>query len=671
MAYEVTATRKRPTTLDGLIGQEFVVATLKNSIQDGRIAHAYLFSGPRGVGKTSAARILARALNCPEGPNADTDTRHEAESITRGTALDVIEIDGASNTSVNDVREIKDEVLFPPNHSRYKIYIIDEVHMLSTSAFNALLKTIEEPPPYIIFIFATTELHKVPATIKSRCQQFHFRLIPLEQLLQKLIEAVEEMRIHADRDALMWIAKEGRGSLRDAYTLFDQVVAFSDGHITLDKIKTKLGLVGLDRLNSLAEALADGSLQRVMELSDQIMATGVSVDQFVIDMNEYFRNLLLLRAGIKRESVIGYPIAEFSSLAVEAWSEHQLMHGLDLLLEAFRRLRYTVNERFELELVLGELCRLRDYIDPGQLLNRIHDLRRRAEQGDFLQQDSPEPSGPGTEAKQANGAAGRAPVSAGTAERMAGQSAGQPARQSLDQSVQHAQQSAVQQPDQQQQAHSAPVDRQPAVQQPAQHRAAQSAPENSPARQQTQHMQAPTENAAAPTGEPAPAAAAPQPPAPEQAAAPTGDQAVEQSHADAAGKQPSTLSDWAGRSAGQQLPTAEPRGDERRVLDLGEFDRLIEEVSHASMSLGSALSGAISQTFDDRFLYLQFKSAFASKTIELESEQIEECIHTVLGVPLRVKVETIEDSNEDEQQHHPDPQVELPRKVFRGKVISG
>ncbi len=196
MPYEVTATRKRPQTFSALVGQEFVAATLTSSIQQGRIAHAYLFAGPRGVGKTSVARILAKALNCEKGPTAEPcGVCPSCVEIARGASLDVIEIDGASNTSVNDVREIRDEVLFAPNSSRYKVYIIDEVHMLSNSAFNALLKTIEEPPPYIVFIFATTEVHKVPATIRSRCQQYNFRLISTAEIKGKLQEASRELGV--------------------------------------------------------------------------------------------------------------------------------------------------------------------------------------------------------------------------------------------------------------------------------------------------------------------------------------------------------------------------------------------------------------------------------------------------------------------------------------------
>lgn len=392
MSYEVTATRRRPRTFDQLVGQEFVVATLKNSIDSGRIAHAYLFSGPRGVGKTSAARILAKALNCPDGPSAaGCDEWQGSEEIARGTSLDVIEIDGASNTSVNDVREIKDEVLFAPNSSRYKIYIIDEVHMLSNSAFNALLKTIEEPPPYIIFIFATTEIHKVPATIRSRCQQFNFRLVPLELIRQMLADAATELGVTADEDALSWIAKEATGSLRDAYTLFDQVVAFSGDHIALDVIHDKLGLLGLERLNALLEAVVASDVSAALTLVDEALQGGVAVERFVIDLADYLRTLLLIAAGIERESVLGIRPDRIPDAVRTALDRHQLERANELMLALYRDLRYSVNPRFDLELAVSRLVSLRTLLTPHHLVKEIRDLQQELiHEGAFRQREAGE-----------------------------------------------------------------------------------------------------------------------------------------------------------------------------------------------------------------------------------------------------------------------------------------
>jgi len=378
MAYEVTATRRRPKTFDEMAGQEFVVATLKSSIETGRIAHAYLFSGPRGCGKTSAARILARSLNCEKGPTAvPCGTCPSCVEIARGSCMDVIEIDGASNTSVNDVRQIKDEVLFPPNGSRFKVYIIDEVHMLSNNAFNALLKTIEEPPPYIVFIFATTELHKVPATIKSRCQQFAFRLFPIETIKAQLLEACRESGIEAEDEALFWIAKEATGSMRDAYTLFDQVVSFSEGVLSAELIRDKLGLVGLDALNALAEACADGRTADALNALDGILERGVSVERFTVDLAEYYRSLLLLKSGIERESLLGYGPERFSPRALEAFTAVQIERALSLLLDLYRDIRFSVSPRFELETAVSRLCWLSRWVSPAELRAAVDGVRGR------------------------------------------------------------------------------------------------------------------------------------------------------------------------------------------------------------------------------------------------------------------------------------------------------
>src|SRR4030042_5150078 len=217
MSHDVTASKYRPQTFDELIGQEFVASSLKNSINNNKIANAYLLSGPRGVGKTSAARIIAKALNCKEGPTGSPCNKCDScTTITQGYNTDVIEIDGASNTSINDIRVIQEEILYPPVNSKYKVYIIDEVHMLSKSAFNALLKTIEEPPEYVVFIFATTEVNKVLPTIRSRCQQFNFRLIPSELIYKLLKNVLSKYKIKYDEQAIIWIAKEGQGSMRDS-----------------------------------------------------------------------------------------------------------------------------------------------------------------------------------------------------------------------------------------------------------------------------------------------------------------------------------------------------------------------------------------------------------------------------------------------------------------------
>jgi DNA polymerase III subunit gamma/tau len=385
MSYEVTATRKRPQTFAELVGQEFVAATLTSSIRQGRIAHAYLFAGPRGVGKTSVARILARALNCEKGP---TDTPcgvcGSCLEIARGASLDVIEIDGASNTSVNDVREIRDEVLFAPNSGRYKVYIIDEVHMLSNSAFNALLKTIEEPPPYIVFIFATTEVHKVPATIRSRCQQYNFRLISTGEIKEKLREAAQELKVQAEDRALIWIAKEATGSLRDAYTLLDQVVSFAAGAITLDGIREKLGVLGLEELNEFARLLRAGEPGPVLSRMDAVLATGVSIEQFVSNLAEYFRNLLFLKSGIAKDTVLGSAPEDFDAAVLESLAAEQIEKAIELLLALYRNIRFSLNQRFELELVLTRLAQLDALISPSEVRDALRALRSGGTARDIL-----------------------------------------------------------------------------------------------------------------------------------------------------------------------------------------------------------------------------------------------------------------------------------------------
>ena len=396
MPYEVTAARKRPQSFEQLAGQEFVAATLEKSLETGRIAHAYLFSGPRGCGKTSTARILAKALNCEKGPTSEPcGVCDSCRSITAGSSLDVIEIDGASNTSVENVRQIKDEVLFPPNSSRYKIYIIDEVHMLSTSAFNALLKTIEEPPPYVIFMFATTEQHKVPATIKSRCQQFTFRLVSSDVVVRLLAAAAADLGVTAEPEALLWIARESGGSVRDAYTLFDQVVSFAEGHITAALIREKLGLVGQDRMNALFGLFVAGDTAGSLSALDSILGGGVSPEQFVADTVEYCRALLLIKHGLTRESILGAPLSSFDLSITEALSGERIERVLSTFLSAYRNLKESIDPRYELDLAVAKASHIGSYVPPSDLVRAVGTLKR------YLEKNAPMTAAPASSAARA------------------------------------------------------------------------------------------------------------------------------------------------------------------------------------------------------------------------------------------------------------------------------
>ncbi len=384
-AYEVTATRKRPQDFDRLVGQDFVVSTLENAIKAGRIAHAYLFSGPRGVGKTSSARLLAKALNCEHGPTPHPCGECDScRAIAQGKAVDVIEIDGASNTSVNDVRAIKEEVMYPPQSSRYKIYIIDEVHMLSTSAFNALLKTIEEPPEYIIFIFATTELQKVPATIRSRCQQFRFNLISQDLIISCLKSAAEDINIKADEDALFWIARESTGSMRDAYTLFDQVAAFSEDHITLEKIREKLSIAGFGAIADITRKALTGDTQGAITSLSELFASGVSADQIIKDSAEFFRTLMLYKSGVRRTDILGSALSDIPQDIISMLSEEQLEAALKAFLNLYRDVRYSLSPKFEIELMVLRLAALPNLATPASLIRKLEDMKKGVAEGSIV-----------------------------------------------------------------------------------------------------------------------------------------------------------------------------------------------------------------------------------------------------------------------------------------------
>lgn len=304
--YEVMARRWRPQAFSELVGQDHIVRTLRNAIEKNRIAHAYLLVGPRGTGKTTTARLFAMAMNAQGGPSVDFDIHDPiCQAILKGSCLDVIEIDGASNNSVDQIRELREQCVYAPAQCRYKIYILDEVHMLTSSAFNALLKTLEEPPAHVKFIFATTEVHKVPATILSRCQRFNFRPISEEALVQKLQEITSAEKIEIAPEALLTIARLANGGMRDAESILEQLVTFCGSKITEEDILSIYGLVGAQELNTMKTAILERNISKVLELAQSWHQQGLDLYRALLDLKEsfkrdLFRDLHQVSDGVKR-----------------------------------------------------------------------------------------------------------------------------------------------------------------------------------------------------------------------------------------------------------------------------------------------------------------------------------------------------------------------------------
>lgn len=377
MSYEVLARKYRPQTFAGLTGQEHVSRTLQNAIDSGRVAHAFLFTGARGVGKTSAARILAKALNCEHGPAAEPcNACPLCKEITDGSSTDVFEIDGASNTGVDDVRELRDNSRYLPSHSRYKIYIIDEVHMLSTNAFNALLKTLEEPPPHVKFIFATTEPHKLPITILSRCQRFDFKRVPLIRIVGRLREIAEQEGISISDAALALIARKGDGSMRDSITCFDQVLAFCGTSVADDDVATLVGVVDRRLLTDISAAVFQGDTQAVLEGVRRVDAFGYNVRQFTQELISQFRNLLIIRSVPKPGEILELTDTELDELRNQAGDQTavDLQRRLKLLVTAETEMARSSFPRLLLEMALLKMATLQPVVPIQQLLDRVRHL---------------------------------------------------------------------------------------------------------------------------------------------------------------------------------------------------------------------------------------------------------------------------------------------------------
>jgi len=358
MAYIVLARKYRPQTFDEVIAQEHITRTLKNAIKTDHIAQAFLFTGPRGVGKTSMARILAKALNCEKGP---TDTPcNECKNcveITRSNSVDVIEIDGASNTSVEDIRGLQNELLYPPQSSKYKIYIIDEVHMLSKNAFNALLKTLEEPPKNVKFIFATTEPHKVLPTITSRCQRYDFHRISIKQIIEQIHNITPKEHITFDDTAIFIVAKKADGSLRDALSLMDQIVSIGKEKISKEDVLQVFGIVNVDVYNSLVQKIIGDDEKGLIEDFHNVVAEGNDINELTLGMIEYFRNILMIKIGITPEEVHSDEIDALSPIC-EYFSEEDLLYAITLLVDTKDKLRTCSHPVLLLETSLLKLANI-------------------------------------------------------------------------------------------------------------------------------------------------------------------------------------------------------------------------------------------------------------------------------------------------------------------------
>lgn len=385
MSYTALYRKWRPKTFDDVIGQEHIVRTLKNQIESNRIAHAYLFCGTRGTGKTSTAKIFAKTVNCQNVIEGEPcNTCELCTEFGQGGGMNVIEIDAASNNGVENIREIREEVKYTPTKGRYKVYIIDEVHMLSTSAFNALLKTLEEPPPHIIFILATTDPQKIPATVLSRCQRFDFRRISIAEMTRKLYTYMEAENINIEERALAYIAGIADGSMRDALSILDQCISFYLGEeITIEKVFQVVGAVDTQVYYDMTKALHQQDTQKCMELIQDIQMQGRDLTQFVLGLIEHFRNLLITKAVKEADGILNHSKEQIERLREQGKqiSGNTLLRYIRVFSELESEMKYATQKKVLLEVALMKLCQPLMEQNNDVLLERIEILEQKLAQG--------------------------------------------------------------------------------------------------------------------------------------------------------------------------------------------------------------------------------------------------------------------------------------------------
>ncbi len=434
MSYTALYRKFRPDTFQAVKGQDHIVTTLKNQLKANRIGHAYLFTGTRGTGKTTVAKIFARAVNCEnpgsEGPCGECRI---CRAIAAGASMNVIEIDAASNNGVDNIREIVEEVSYSPAEGKYKVYIIDEVHMLSTGAFNALLKTLEEPPSYVIFILATTEVHKLPITILSRCQRYDFRRISIDTIADRLQEVTAAEGVQVEEKALRYIAKTADGSMRDSLSLLDQCVAFHLGsELTYDKVLDVLGAVDTEVFSRLLRHVLDRNVPGCVELLEEIVTVGRELTQFVTDFTWYLRNLMLVQASDKLEDVIDMSTDNLKRLKEEAQlaDMDRIIRYIRIFSELSGQIRYSAQKRILVEIALIKLCRPQMETGQDAVLDRLRQVEEQIENGVIVQ-----PSGSGDGNTGNGGAAGSGAAEGGRTAGNGGRKSGEAALRELARAI--------------------------------------------------------------------------------------------------------------------------------------------------------------------------------------------------------------------------------------------
>ena len=380
MGYLVLARKCRPQVFEDVVGQDHVVRTLKNALRYNRVAHAFMFSGPRGVGKTSVARILSKAINCVQGPSEiPCNECTNCKEITDGISMDVREIDGASNRGIDEIRELRENIKFSPVSSRYKVYIIDEVHMLTQPAFNALLKTLEEPPPHVIFMFATTEIHKVPSTILSRCQHFDFRRVSTMQIADNLRQIATSEGISVSDNGLIWIAQGGEGSIRDAQSIFDQLICYAGTDIKDSDIGELLGLKDRSFLFDISRAVLERNTGDCLKIIDEGYYAGVDMKQFYQMLLHHFMNLLMVKITGEGHVLVDIPHDEIRELSKQAdgTSRETLQRLLEILMAEEEDIKKSFDPRLNLEFILVRMAYLEPMIPVDEILSKMERLEKR------------------------------------------------------------------------------------------------------------------------------------------------------------------------------------------------------------------------------------------------------------------------------------------------------